>query len=75
MGSKQNVVGKQRCFVPVSVELFEDSCEGTAKYMLMQTFFLPESTGGQMQIVNEVSGFGLATDVTLILSIHMPSAE
>ncbi|CAF3607817.1 unnamed protein product [Adineta steineri] len=50
-------------------------CEGTAKYMLMQTFFLPESTGGQMQIVNEVSGFGLATDVTLILSIHMPSAE
>lgn len=47
--------------------------------------FLPGSTGGRMQIVNEASGFGPATEVTLTLStitlspfavavVHMPSA-
>lgn len=48
--------------------------------------FLPGSTGGYMQIVNEVSGFGPATNITLTLSriilspfavavIHMPSTS
>ncbi|CAF4871721.1 unnamed protein product, partial [Rotaria sp. Silwood1] len=45
--------------------------------------FLPGSTGGRMQIINEASGFGPATEVTLTLSritlspfavavVHMP---
>ncbi|CAF0918052.1 unnamed protein product [Adineta ricciae] len=48
--------------------------------------FLPGATGGRMQIVNEASGFGPATEVTLTLStvtlspfsvaiVHMPTAS
>ncbi|CAF4022303.1 unnamed protein product, partial [Rotaria sp. Silwood1] len=48
--------------------------------------FLPGSTGGRMQIINEASGFGPATEVTLTLSritlspfaiaiVHMPSVD
>jgi hypothetical protein len=48
--------------------------------------FLPNCTGGRMQIINEASGFGPATEVTLTLCqitltpfaiavIHMPTAE
>ena len=48
--------------------------------------FLPGCTGGTMKIVNEASGFGPATEVTLTLSritlspfavavVHMPSAD
>jgi hypothetical protein len=48
--------------------------------------FLPGCTGGLMQIVNEASGFGPATEVTLTLSritlspfavavIHMPTSN
>ncbi|CAF2424843.1 unnamed protein product [Rotaria sp. Silwood2] len=48
--------------------------------------FLPGCTGGRMQIINEASGFGPATEVTLTLSritlspfavaiVHMPAAE
>ncbi|CAF3871120.1 unnamed protein product [Rotaria sp. Silwood2] len=48
--------------------------------------FLPGCTGGRMQIVNEASGFGPASEVTLMLSritlspfavavVHMPSAD
>jgi hypothetical protein len=48
--------------------------------------FLRRCTGGRMQIVNEASGFGPATDVTLTLSritlspfavavVHMPPTD
>ena len=48
--------------------------------------FLPDCTGGRMQIINEASGFGPATEVTLTLSnitlspfavaiVHMPVAD
>ncbi|CAF1269418.1 unnamed protein product, partial [Rotaria magnacalcarata] len=48
--------------------------------------FLPGCTGGRMQIINEASGFGPATEVTLELSritlsafavavIHMPPLD
>ncbi|CAF5154273.1 unnamed protein product, partial [Rotaria magnacalcarata] len=48
--------------------------------------FLPGCTGGRMQIINEASGFGPATEITLTLSritltpfavaiIHMPATE